>query len=103
MLDLLPYDPRRHGVNVEPLNIATDTVRLYQRRASPHKRVGYAPVREGVGLVKQVLHGAISEFGKDQSSEKRARAAGEPFVDGDDRPVILLNLLLSQGLLRNEG
>src|SRR5438045_1430818 len=38
----------------------------------------------------------IDELREQQRPEERSRPPREPFMHGDDRPVILLNLLLAQ-------
>ena len=56
-------------------------------------------VRPAKSLATKKLseQGAVAELGERQPAEQRARTAGEPLVNGDDRPVVLLDLLLSAG------
>jgi hypothetical protein len=42
------------------------------------------------------------EFGKNQSAEKGPPPPGEPFVNGNHRSVILLDLLLAKSKVSNK-
>lgn len=42
-------------------------------------------------------------FGEQKSAEKRSRAPREPFMNADNRPVTLLDLLLLQSQLRGKN
>lgn len=97
VLDLFADDPGRHGIDVESQDITADAVGLDQRRAPAHERVGDDPAREIVGPEESIFQRPIAELGEDQAAEQGPRAPGEPLMDGDDRPVILLDLLLLEG------
>ena len=44
----------------------------------------------------------LTELREQKRPKKRPRPARKPFVNRDDRAIILLNLLLPEGKLRNE-
>src|SRR5690606_7982829 len=62
-----------------------------------HERVGYRPAGKVVRLEEPVPQRTVPELAQGQSTKEGARPTGKPFVDGDNRAVILLNLLLPQG------
>jgi hypothetical protein len=49
-----------------------------------------------------VLDSFIDELGQHECAEQRTRAACEPLVHTDDRPIMLLHLLLTSREARNE-
>ena len=97
MLDLLANDPGRHRIDVKSLHVATETVRFDQRGSAAHKRISDSTTREVVGGKERVLQRALPELGKDQTTKQRARTPREPFVNADDRAIILLDLLFPEG------
>ena len=97
MFDFLAHDPGRHGIDVEAEHVAADAVRLEQRRAAAHEGIGTRLARKIVGAEKDVAQRAVAEFRQGQTAKQRAGPAGKPFMHGDDRPVILLNLFFLQG------
>ena len=97
MLDLLPHDPVRHGIDVIADNVASETVRLKERRAAAHERIEDGKAGEIVGRIEYIAKRFIAEFRKDQPTKKRPRSPCEPLMDRDDGPVVLLNLLFTQG------
>ena len=52
---------------------------------------------EVIGGIEGLPEGSVAELGKKEPAKERARSAGEPFVDGDDGSVVLLDLLFPQG------
>ena len=102
MLDLLADDPGGHRIYVAAEHVAPEAVGLDQRRPSPHEGVRDALVGEIVRAEEKVLNGSAAEFREGERAEQGARPAGKPFVNGDDRPVVLLNLLFAQRELRDE-
>ena len=71
----------------------------------PPPMKGSATVRPGKSFaVKEALReGPVAEFSEREAAKQRAGPPGEPFVDGDDWTVVLLNLLLAAGHLRDQG
>ena len=102
-LDLFADDPGGHGIDVESIDAAANAVRLDQRRAAAHEWVGNPQSGEVVRPEERVRQRVLAEFGEDEAAKQGARAAGKPLVDGDDRAVVLLNLLLPQRHLGDEG
>lgn len=49
------------------------------------------------------LDALVDELGQHECAEERARAACEPLVHADDRPIMLLHLLLASRETRNES
>ena len=103
MFDLLLDDPIGHGVDVEPGDITAEPVGLYEWSAAAHEWIGDLDPLQTVCLVKGLPQGLVEKFGKQQASEQRPGSSGKPFVDGDNRPVVLLNLLFTQGEVGYEG
>jgi hypothetical protein len=96
MADFLADDPCGHGVDVKTKSIAAETVSLNERGSSAHEGVGDAFARELVRLEIRFLYGIIRELGQYKSAEQRSGPSGKPFVDSDERAIILLNLLFAQ-------
>ena len=95
-LDLLADDPGRHRIDVEAIHVASDAIRLDERRPASHERVGDTQPGKVVGSKEEVVQATLAELGEHEAAEQGARAACEPLVDTDDRAVVLLDLLLSK-------
>ena len=102
VLDLFADHPRRHGIDVYAQHVAADPVRFEQRSSSPHEGIRDRTPGEVVGCEEGLGEWAVAEFGERQPAKQGARPAGEPLVNGDDRPVVLLDLFLSAGHRRDE-
>ena len=96
MLDLLADDPRRHRVDVEPIHVASDAIRLDERRSPSHERIGNPQSRKVVRPKEQVFQRTLAELREKETTKQGSWAAGEPLVNADDRAVVLLDLLLSK-------
>lgn len=96
MFDLLPHNPVRHGVDVITDYVATKPVRFKKRRTAAHERIEDSEAGEIIGRIECVPKRFAYEFGKNQPAKQRPRPPREPLVDRDDRPVVLLYLLLAQ-------
>jgi len=103
MFNLLPDNPSSHRIDIESKHIATDAVSLDQRYAATHKRVGNDATREIVCVKEAVRKRLFAELGQQQSPEQRAGPSREPFVDGDNRSVVLLNLLFLERHTSDHG
>jgi hypothetical protein len=103
VLYLLPHDPIRHWINIVTNDIASKTVGFEQRAASTHERIGYSEPLKIVCAIEGFLQGSLDKFGKQQTTEECSRTAGKPFVNGNNWPVVLLDLLFPQRQLGNEG
>lgn len=103
MFDLPADDPVGHGVDVEAGNVAPHPVRLDQRGAAPHERVGDGDPFQVVGAVECLPERLVAVFGEQQTAKQCPRSPGKPLVHGDDRPVVLLDLLFPQGQVGDEG
>ena len=62
----------------------------------PHEGIADRDPLEVVGAIEGFPEGSIAELGKEKTSKQRARSAGKPFVDGNNGPIILLDLLFPQ-------
>ena len=103
VIDLFADDPGGHGIDVEAIDVAAHAVGLDQRCTAAHERVGNPQSGEVVRAEERVRQRLLAEFGEDQAAKQGSRAAGKPLVDSDDRAVVLLNLLLPQRHLGDEG
>jgi hypothetical protein len=56
-----------------------------------------------MGFIITLAQGRRSELGEEQTTKKGTGTAGEPFVDADNGPMVLLNLLFPKGQIRNKG
>ena len=102
MLDFLFDDPIRHGVDIEAGHLATQAVRFQERRPAPHEGIGNPEVLQIVRPVEGLAKRTVREFGQQQSPEQGPRPPGEPLMHCDDRPVVLLDLLLPQRQIGDE-
>ncbi len=102
LFDLLPDDPVGHGIDVVADDVAADPVGFDQRGAASHEGVGDPEPRQVIGPIKGINEGRISEFGEEQAPEQGPRPPGKPLVNGDKRPVVLLDLLLPQSQTGNK-
>ena len=103
MLDFLLYDPVGHRVDIVADNIATETIGFKEGRATAHEGIGYAEPLKMMGTVKRFLQRSFCELGEQQAAEEGSGPAGKPFVNGNDGPVVLLNLFLPQCQIGYEG
>jgi hypothetical protein len=103
MLYLLPHDPIRHWIDILTNDITSETVGFEQRAASTHERIGYSEPLKIVCTIEGFLQGVLDKFGKQQTTEECSGTAGKPFVNGNNRPVVLLDLLFPQRQVGNEG
>jgi len=103
VLDLPVHDPVCHRVDVVTGHVAAKTVRLDKRRAATHERIGDRDPLQVVRGVERLSKRHVAVFGENESAEQRAGPTGEPFVHGDDRAVVLLDLFFSQGKGSDEG
>jgi hypothetical protein len=90
MLYLLPHDPIRHWIDILTNDITSETV-------------GYSEPLKIVCTIEGFLQGVLDKFGKQQTTEECSGTAGKPFVNGNNRPVVLLDLLFPQRQVGNEG
>ena len=95
-LDCFADDPGGHRIDVEAFHVASDAVRLDERRSASHERVGDPKSREVIRAKVEILQATLAEFREQETAKQGARTAGEPFVNPDDRTVVLLDLLLAQ-------
>lgn len=102
VVDLFADHPRRHRIDVEAQHVTADPVRFEQRRAAAHEWIRDGPPGEIVGGKEALGEGLVTELGERQTAKQRARPPGEPLVNGDDRTVVLLDLLLPSGHCRDE-
>ena len=56
-----------------------------------------------MGLIKRLVNGLFGELGEDQGSKEGSWPTGEPLMHGDDRAVVLLDLLFPQSQARDKG
>ena len=103
MFDLLPNDPVSHGIDIEPGHITPDPVGLQEGNAAAHERIGHLGAGEAISLVEHLPKRPVRKLGEKKPSEQGPRPAGKPFMDGDNRSVVLLNLLFPQGQIGDEG
>jgi len=103
VLDFLPHNPVGHGIDVVADHIAPEAIGFEQRGASPHEGIGDTQPRQIVGMIIRLGNWSLYEFGKKQPAKKGAGPSGKPLVHGDNRPVVLLNLLLLQRQSADEG
>ena len=95
-LEFLADDPGGHRVDVESFDVASDAVRLDERRSASHERIGDSQSGEIVRSKEKVLQATLTELREHETTKQGAGTAGEPFVDTDERAVVLLNLLLPE-------
>ena len=95
-LELLADDPGGHRIDVESFDIASDAVRLDERRSAPHERVGDSQSWEIVRSKEEILQTTLTELSEHEATKQSTGTAGEPFVDADDWAIVLLDLLLPE-------
>ena len=103
MLDFLLYDPVGHRVDIVADNIATETIGFEEGRATTHEGIGYAEPLKMVCTVKRFFQRGFCKLGEQQAAKEGSGPAGKPFVNGNDGPVVLLDLFLPQGQIGYEG
>lgn len=102
MFNLPVDDPPGHWVDVVPQHVAPHPIGFDQRGSAPHERVGNGDPLEVVGGEKRILQRPVTVFSEEQPPEQGPGPPGKPFVHGDDWPVVLLDLLFTQGQGRDE-
>lgn len=102
MVDLFTDHPCRHRIDVEAQDVTADPIRFEQWSTAAHEWIGDGAPGEIVGGEEALGEGLVTELGERQSAKQRARSPGEPLVNGDDRPVVLLDLLFTPGHCRDE-
>ena len=102
VVHLLLDHPIGHGVDIIADHIASHAVSFYEGGASAHKGVKDLSAGEILALEELISQISFDELGKEKTAKEGARPSGEPFVDGDDRPVVLLNLFLVQGQISDK-
>jgi hypothetical protein len=95
MLDFFTHNPGSHRIDVKAGDIASDPIGFNEGCAAAHKGISHFAVRKIVACKVQVGKRRVAEFGKCQCPEQAAGTACKPFMDGDDRPVVLLYLFLT--------
>jgi hypothetical protein len=90
--EFLADHPERHRVNVEADDIAAGAVRFEKRRAPAHEWVGDGDSFEMLAIEIGSPQGWVSKLGQEETAEECTGTTGEPFVDADHRPVVLLDL-----------
>ena len=83
--------------------IAADPVRLDERGSAAHERVRDPESPEFVRAKEDLVEGSLPELGEPQAAKQCARTSREPLVDADDRPVVLLDLLLPERHVGDQG
>ena len=101
-LNFFPDNPRGHRIYVTTDHVTTEAVGLNQRRATTHEGIGNPETREIVGFKEQTLQVVISELRQHEPTKQRPGTPGKPFVDSNNRPVTLLDLLFLQRHSSNE-
>jgi len=96
MLDFLPDYPIGHGVDIAPRNVAPYAISLHERRSTAHERIGDTKAFKIMTVVEGFLERRIDEFREQKRPEQCSGAASKPFMDGDRRPIVLLDLLFPQ-------
>ena len=102
VLDLLPDDPVGHRVDVVAYGITAQPIRLDERGAAAHERVGDPNALQVVGAKKGLGEPLLAELREQQAPEQRPRPPGKPLVHRNDRAGVLLNLLSPQGKVCDE-
>ena len=62
MLNLLADDPGRHRVDVESIHVASDAIRLDERRPPSHEGIGNPQARKVARSEEQVLQATLTEL-----------------------------------------
>src|SRR5882724_1120473 len=96
MLDFLAHNPGGHWIDVKADHVAAYPIGFKERDAATHEGISDNFARERIGFVERGLQRLAPELRQRQAAEKSTRSPREPLVDGDYRPIVLLNLLLSQ-------
>src|SRR5580693_7444850 len=67
--EFLSHDPARHRIDIEANNVAPDSVRFEQRRATTHKRVGDPLPTMVVRSIKILLQRALAELRQQEGTK----------------------------------
>ena len=102
VIELLADDPPCHWIDVMTYHLAAQPVGFENRRATAHERISDLQPSKVVRLEVGVLQRPITKFGKKQGAKQGSRTVRELLVHRDNRAVVLLNLLLSQGEVGNK-
>ena len=97
MLDFLTDDPCRHRIDIEAQHVTSDAVCLNQGRATAHEGIGHELAGKVMPVEVGFIQPLIEEFRQQKPAKQGARPSREPFMDRDDWPVNLLDLLLLEG------
>jgi hypothetical protein len=94
--EFLANHPVSHRVDIKAENVTAKTIGLQERCPSTHERISYPPATQIMRLVEGFLKRRIRKLREYQPPKKRTGTPREPLMDRNDRPIILLNLLLSK-------
>lgn len=91
---LLTHNPVGHRIDIAAPDVCPHAVCLKQRGATPHEGIGNSFSSKITRLVKGFFQREVGKFGEHEGTEQSTRPSGKPFMHGNNRTVILLNLLL---------
>src|SRR5262249_490496 len=83
--------------------IAAEAVGFEKRSAATHERIGDAYPFERIRLEESFAERYPAELRKEQRAKKSAGTASEPFVNGNNWPIFLLDLFFAQSQAAHEG
>jgi hypothetical protein len=95
-------DPIGHRVDIEADDAAPYPISFQKGRASAHERISDTQAAQSIGFVKGYSQRFPNELGQDQTSEEGSWSPGKPLMHGNDRTIVLLDLLFSQREISNE-
>src|SRR5437764_2353086 len=98
MFNFLTDDPPRHRVDIVAQNVASEAVCLDQWCSTAHERIGYTDAGKVVCLEEAIFDRPRTELCQEKSSKQCTWSPSEPLMDGNNGPIILLDLLLPQCL-----
>ena len=87
----------------KPVTSQPDAVGFEQGSAAAHERISDLAAGKIVAGEVKVGKRRFAELGERERPEQAARPPSEPFVYGDNGPVVLLNLLFALRQRGNEG
>jgi len=88
----LLHDPTGHGVDVAACGVTSDSVRFQKGCAAAHERVGDVQFVKLVRGVERLSQRVAGELRQHKAPKQCSRSPGKPFVNCNDRSVVLLNL-----------
>ena len=103
MLEFLADNPVGHGVDIAAKHLAAQPVGLDERCAAAHEGVGDLQAFQIVGFEEVIPQAARYELRQQETAKQRTGPPGKPLVHGDDRTVVLLDLLLAESEVGDEG